>query len=79
MKKDVILNEESKKRVDGFVQQNGILYSFNEVAAILNRTRATLLRYVKTGKLEGCKIGGRWCFTKKQIEDFMKPSNKEEK
>ena len=73
------LSDESRKRVDDFFNENGILYSINEAAAILGRSQYTVKRYIKIGKLKGVMIGNRWCVSKAAIERFLNPNSKEEK
>lgn len=50
----------------------GILtYSTDEAADILEITKRTLMTYLKQGRIVGSKIGGRWHFTEKQIQDYI--------
>ena len=79
MGKALVLNDESKSRVADFIRENGVMYTLNEVAAILNRNVRSVMRYVETGQLEGNKVGGRWYFTKEQIKDFMKGGKRDGK
>lgn len=73
------LSEESRKRVEDFFQENGTLYTINETAAILGRSQDTVKRYIKDGRLEGIRIGNRWCVTKMAIEAFLKPEQNGDK
>lgn len=47
-----------------------VLYSLQEVAAILEVTERTLYTYISTGKLKAQKIGGKWKITKENLEAF---------
>ena len=73
------LSEESRKRVEDFFQENGTLYTINEAAAILGRTQETVKKYIKSGKLDGIRVGNRWCVSKTAIEAFLRPTDKEGK
>jgi excisionase family DNA binding protein len=47
------------------------MYSMTETAKIIGVTTRTVSTYLKSGKLAGSKIGGRWHFTEKQIQDYI--------
>lgn len=66
------LSETSKAKVDEFIRESGTMYSVNEAAAILGKAPYTIAVYVKKGQLHGQKVGGRWRFTKEQINEFLK-------
>lgn len=66
------LTEGSRKRVDDFVRENGVMYTLAETAAILGRSQRTVMNYVKDGLIEGTRIGGRWSFRKESINKFLK-------
>ena len=73
------LSEESRKRVEDFFRENGMLYTINEAAAILGKSQYTVKKYIKDGKLEGTMVGSRWCVAKAAIEAFLRPEGKEGK
>ena len=47
-------------------------YTVNEVMDILKVTRLTIYNYLKSGKLKGNKVAGKWLFTEEQIKEFVK-------
>ena len=49
-----------------------ILYNSAEAMEILQITRPTFARYLKTGRLKGYKVGGIWRFTKDDIINCIK-------
>lgn len=46
------------------------LYNLAEVEKILSVSRRTLLNYIKSGKLEAVKIGGRWKIKATTLTEF---------
>lgn len=42
-----------------------------EVSEKLNVSRPTVLRWLRTGKLEGFRVGGRWRVTPEALADFL--------
>ena len=70
------MSEESRKRVEDFFRENGMLYTINEAAAILGKSQYTVKKYIKDGKLEGTMVGSRWCVAKAAIEAFLRPGAK---
>lgn len=46
------------------------LYNLAEVEKILSVSRRTLLNYIKSGKLEAVKIGGRWKIKSTTLTEF---------
>ena len=47
------------------------LYSIDEVIELLQTSRRTIYRYIKTGKLQAVKVGGRWMVTDQALKDFL--------
>lgn len=47
-----------------------VFYNSAEVMEILQITRPTFARYLKSGKLSGVKVGGSWRFTQEDIKNF---------
>ena len=47
------------------------LYSLKEVAKLLDVTERTLHNYIKTGKLKGQKIGGKWKISDENLKKFI--------
>lgn len=50
-------------------------YTSDEVAKLLGVTKRSIRNYIKEGKITGTKYGGRWNFTKEDIEDYIKNVN----
>ncbi len=51
--------------------ENIVFYNSAEVMDILQITRPTFARYLKSGKLSGVKVGGSWRFTEEDIRNFV--------
>lgn len=47
------------------------LYTLKELAQLLEVTERTLHTYIKTGKLKGVKIGGKWKVTEENLQKFI--------
>lgn len=47
------------------------VYDLMEVAEILHVTRRTMYDYLKKGKIEAVKIGGRWKVTEDQLNALL--------
>lgn len=47
------------------------LYTVEELCDLLHVTKRSVYEWLKTGKLNGCKVGRRWLFTEKQVSDFL--------
>lgn len=48
------------------------IYTIDEAAQALKLGKSTLYKYIKSGKLNGAKIGKDWRFTEDQLKDFLK-------
>ena len=58
------------------VQAAGLeLYDIRMVAAMLKVTTRSVQNYIQSGKLKGRKIGGRWRFSKEDIERYINGDN----
>lgn len=49
--------------------------SIKEVAAELDKSYITVLRYVKSGKLLGVRRGGQWVVRRSELERFKREGN----
>lgn len=47
------------------------LYTLTEVEPILGVSHASLLRWVKDGKLKCNKVGGKWRITEEELRNFI--------
>lgn len=47
------------------------LYTLTELEPILGVTHRTLLTYIKSKRLKGVKIGGKWKVTEDALKDFL--------
>lgn len=52
-------------------------YSSEELAEMLGITTRTIRNYLKNGKIKGYKIGGKWRFSKNNIEEFIRNQRNE--
>ena len=47
------------------------LYSLKDLAKLLNVTERTLHNYIKSGKMKGQKIGGKWQISETNLQRFL--------
>lgn len=47
------------------------LYSLKDLVELLKVTERTLHNYIKSGKLKGQKIGGRWQISEANLQKFL--------
>jgi excisionase family DNA binding protein len=47
------------------------LYSLKELATLLSVTERTLHNYIKSGKMKGQKIGGKWQISETNLQKFL--------
>ena len=52
-------------------QDFGEVLTLSEVARFLQLSKATVYLYAQRGKLPGVKMGNKWRFSKKKIEDLL--------
>ncbi len=52
-------------------QDFGEVLTLSEVARFLQLSKATVYLYAQRGKLPGVKMGNKWRFSKKKIEDML--------
>jgi len=52
-------------------RQFGEVLNLRETAEYLRVCAATVYSYAKQGKLPGLKMGNKWRFSKKKIEDML--------
>jgi len=50
----------------------GDIMDMNEVIKLLDTTRSTFYRWLRSGKIKGMKIGRQWRFYRSEIERFLK-------
>lgn len=53
------------------MKENIELYTVKDIAQFTSMTTRTILSYIKSGVLQGRKIGGQWRFTKEDVVRFM--------
>jgi excisionase family DNA binding protein len=49
----------------------GEILTLQETAEFLQLSRATVYSYAQKGKLPGVKMGNKWRFSKKKLEDII--------
>lgn len=47
------------------------VYTLTEIEPFLGVTHRTLLTYIKTGRLKGVRIGGKWKVSEEQLKKFI--------
>lgn len=65
------MTEAERAAVDAFGAEVQT-YNVKQAAAILKCSTRTINTYIKTGKLHGAKIAGRWYFTKAELERLIR-------
>ncbi len=48
------------------------LYTVKQVAYVLHVSERTVMNYIKDGRMKAQKVGGKWRFTKEEIERFAR-------
>lgn len=48
-----------------------LVYTTTEVAEKLKVTRMTVLRFIKSGKLQAFRVGNQWRITQKSLLEFI--------
>lgn len=61
------MKDKEVQAVDAFTLE---LYNIKQVAALFDVSERTIMNYLKDGRIKGQKIGGKWRFTREQIERF---------
>ena len=55
--------------MENTVLQQG--YSTKQAAELLNRSTATIWRYIKTGKIKATKLGGCWIIPADELQKIL--------
>ncbi len=58
--------ERNAKRLEGLN-----LYTLTELETVLGVTHRTLQNYIKSGRLKGVKVGGKWRVTEENLRKFL--------
>ena len=68
------MTEQERAAVEAFGAE---VQTFNvkQAAAILKCSTRTINTYLKNGRLHGTKIGGRWYFTRDELERLIRGGN----
>lgn len=62
--------------MENMTKENAIrLYTLPELAPMLGVTPRTLQTYVKSGRLKGVKIGGKWKVSADMLKRFVNGEN----
>jgi len=54
------------------IRKDEILLDFGEVMEYLRIGRMTLYRFINRGDLQGYKIGGKWVFKKRDVQNLVR-------
>ena len=63
---------EDEKRTDGKPIQDDEIIDMKEAIKILDTTRSTFYRWLRSGQIKGMKVGRRWRFYRTDIERFLR-------
>lgn len=47
------------------------IFTVKQVAYLFGITERTVMNYIKEGRIKGSKVGGKWRFTKAEIERLI--------
>lgn len=50
------------------------IYTVNDIAEALHTTPRTVLNYLRSGRLKGAKIGGKWLVTRENLLELINGS-----
>ena len=53
------------------------LYTLQETAEMLRISHRTMQRLIAGGEIGGCRVGGQWRFTERQIKDYLRSAEQE--
>lgn len=68
---------DNKERTAARMEQNAkklediSLYTLTELETVLGVTHRTLQSYIKSGRLKGVKLGGKWRVTEENLRKFL--------
>lgn len=48
-----------------------LLYTTKEISGVLDLTPVTMREYIKSGKMKGQKVGGKWYITEDSLRAFF--------
>lgn len=54
-----------------------LLYSISEAKELLNVSDDTIRRMIKSGELDGVKVGGAWRIRRESLAKYLEPSQEE--
>ena len=66
----MILTDNERAEAEAF-KANHKTYSVDQAAVILRVSRRTVMTYIKSGRLTGTKIGGKWRFTEATLKRLL--------
>ena len=66
------MTEQERAEVEAFKAEAGALYDVRQVALILGVSTRTVNNYIKSGRLQGVKIGGKWRFMGDTLQRFLR-------
>jgi excisionase family DNA binding protein len=66
------MTEDERAEAEAFRAEVGKLYDVRQTALILGVSRRTITNYIKAGRLQGAKIGGKWKFTGDMLQRFLR-------
>ena len=64
-------NDKKEEIIKLLFYANGNSYTLTELENIIGVTHRTLLEYIKTGKLQGRKIAGKWRVSAENTRRFL--------
>lgn len=65
------MTEQERAEAEAFKAEVGKLYDVRQVALILGVSTRTINNYIKSGRLQGVKIGGKWRFAGAELQRFL--------
>ena len=66
------LTEQERAAAEAFKAEAGQFFDVRQAALILGVSTRTVNNYIKAGRLQGAKIGGKWRFSGAELQRFLR-------
>lgn len=66
------LSDDELAAVERFKAEAGELFDVRQAALILGVSVRTVNNYIRSGRLQGVKLGGKWRFTADTLQKLMR-------
>ena len=66
------LTEQERAEAEAFKAEAGRFFDVRQAALILGVSTRSIMNYVKAGRLQGSKVGGKWRFAGDVLQRFLR-------